>query len=260
VNTLAGNEADKAPSVQAVNGGLSATLSAADANALSMVNGAASTLSTQIGNETAARMAADANLLTAISAGDVNTMAAASAYADSLIAANPSAPGVTNKALSTAAFFSALEASEENTNNTITLVRDELLASMATTDAAAQDAILAVGNLDTALQAEIERAGQVEAGLAVRVDVLENCRGVYTGQVSTGLRLDISNLGTTDGIFPIVQVFQVDGTTNTQVNVPFSYDSDGMFITLGSIVGGPFSAVVHIHVLATPWVTVAALP
>lgn len=98
----------------------------------------------------------------------------------------------------------------------------------------------------------------IDAAARVRLDALEDSRGVYSGNLQTGDVMDISSLVGVGAVeYPIVQIYKNVAGVYENINVEFSFDSSTKEITFGEIVDGPISVVIHVLALTTPYTTLS---
>jgi hypothetical protein len=95
----------------------------------------------------------------------------------------------------------------------------------------------------------------VDAAARLRLDALENSRGVYSGNLQSDDVMDISSLvdGPTALEYPIVQIYKNVAGVYEHINIEFSFDSSTKEITFGEVVDGPISVVIHVLALTTPY-------
>lgn len=95
-----------------------------------------------------------------------------------------------------------------------------------------------------------------DAALSARVDRLELSRGIYTGTLNSGSTLNIASLVDAGAVeYPIVQIYKVDGSSNLQINIEFSFNPTTKVITFGEVADGPINVVIHVVALTSPLTT-----
>lgn len=95
-----------------------------------------------------------------------------------------------------------------------------------------------------------------DSALSARVDKLELSRGIYTGTLNSGSTLNIASLVDAGAVeYPIVQIYKVDGSSNLQINIEFSFNPTTKVITFGEVADGPINVVIHVVALTAPLTT-----